>query len=45
MLHHRARRYHVLQALAGKIWVILHAIVVISLRKPVDVSRQRLGLL
>lgn len=45
MLHHGARRYHVLLALAGKIWIILHAIVVISLWKPVHVSGQRAGLL
>jgi hypothetical protein len=43
MLLHGFHKYHVLLVLAGKIWVILHAIVVISIWKPVHVSRRSAG--
>jgi hypothetical protein len=43
MLLHEFRKYHVLLALVGKIWIILHAIVVISIWKPVHVSRRSAG--
>ncbi len=38
MLRHGHRKYHVLLALAGKIWVIFHATVAFPLRKAVQVS-------
>ena len=43
ILLHGFRKYHILLALTGKIWVILHAIVVISIQKPVHVSRRSAG--